>query len=175
MDVRSASTIRAFRRQVTIFIICVIIKLYVYYVSSRYLCAAFGDYPHRSWVYLDRQNKGDCACADHFTGNEQTFMPTDTNTAACHSLHMAMRLSVPIAHSWNAVSLQFLNLTDSRTDSLDGGQPVARPLPTHRTTQTLNKRTQTSIPRVGFEPTIPVFWRAKIFHALDRAATVTDE
>jgi hypothetical protein len=38
-----------------------------------------------------------------------------------------------------------------------GDQPAARPLPTHRTTQTQNKRTQTSMPRVGFEPTIPVF------------------
>jgi hypothetical protein len=28
------------------------------------------------------------------------------------------------------------------------------------------------MPRVGFEPTIPVFERAKTFHALDRAATV---
>jgi hypothetical protein len=53
-----------------------------------------------------------------------------------------------------------------------GDQPVARPLPTHRTTQTQNKRIQTSIPRVGFEPRIPVFERAKIVHALDRAVTV---
>jgi shikimate 5-dehydrogenase len=29
------------------------------------------------------------------------------------------------------------------------------------------------MPLVGFEPTIPVFKRAKTFHALDRAATVT--
>jgi hypothetical protein len=28
------------------------------------------------------------------------------------------------------------------------------------------------MPPVGFEPTIPVFERAKIFHALDREATV---
>jgi hypothetical protein len=28
------------------------------------------------------------------------------------------------------------------------------------------------MPLAGFEPTIPVFKRAKIFHALDRAATV---
>jgi hypothetical protein len=28
------------------------------------------------------------------------------------------------------------------------------------------------MPRVGFEPTIPVFVRAKTFHASDRAATV---
>jgi hypothetical protein len=38
-----------------------------------------------------------------------------------------------------------------------GDQPVARPLPTHRTTQTPNKRTEASMSRVGFEPTIPVF------------------
>jgi hypothetical protein len=35
-----------------------------------------------------------------------------------------------------------------------------------------NKRTQTSMPQVGFESTIPVFDRAKKIHALDRAATV---
>jgi hypothetical protein len=29
------------------------------------------------------------------------------------------------------------------------------------------------MPLVGFVPTIPVFKRAKTFHALDRAATVT--
>jgi hypothetical protein len=47
-------------------------------------------------------------------------------------------------------------------------QPVARPLPTHRTTQTQYKRTQTSMLRVEFEPTNPVFeW------ALGRATTVT--
>jgi hypothetical protein len=53
-----------------------------------------------------------------------------------------------------------------------GDQPVARPLPTHRTIQTQNKRTQTSMPRVGLEPTIRVFERMKTVHALDRAATV---
>jgi hypothetical protein len=53
-----------------------------------------------------------------------------------------------------------------------GGQLVARPLPAHRTTQTQNKRTQTSMPQVGFEPTVPVFERAKTVHALDHAATV---
>jgi hypothetical protein len=31
------------------------------------------------------------------------------------------------------------------------------------------------MPRMGFEHTIPVFERAKTFHALDRAATVTGE
>jgi hypothetical protein len=53
-----------------------------------------------------------------------------------------------------------------------GNQPVARPLPTHRTTKTHNKRTQTSMPRVGFESTIPVLERAKTVHILYRVATV---
>jgi hypothetical protein len=55
-----------------------------------------------------------------------------------------------------------------------GDQPVARPLLLHRGPHTQNKRTQTSMPRVGFEPTIPVSERAKAVHALDRAAAVID-
>jgi hypothetical protein len=54
-----------------------------------------------------------------------------------------------------------------------GDQPVARPLPIHMTTRLQNKRTQTSMPRVGLEPTTPVFEQAKTIHALDRASAVT--
>jgi hypothetical protein len=43
--------------------------------------------------------------------------------------------------------------------------PVTRPLPKQDNKST-EKRGQTPIPRVGFEPTIPVFEQAKIFHAL---------
>jgi hypothetical protein len=42
----------------------------------------------------------------------------------------------------------------------------------HRTTQTRNERRQTSMPRVGFEPTTPGVKRAKIVYASVRAATV---
>jgi hypothetical protein len=52
-----------------------------------------------------------------------------------------------------------------------GNQPVARPLPTHRTTETQNKRTQISMPRVALELTTPVFERAKTVHALGRPHT----
>jgi hypothetical protein len=48
-----------------------------------------------------------------------------------------------------------------------GDQTVARPQHTHRTTQT-----QKSMPRVGLEPTTPVFERAKTVHDLDHAATL---
>jgi hypothetical protein len=59
--------------------------------------------------------------------------------------------------------------TDSRTP-WKGDQHVARPLSTHRTIEIQNKHIQTSMSRVGFEPMIPVFERAKTVDALDRAA-----
>jgi hypothetical protein len=46
--------------------------------------------------------------------------------------------------------------------SWTGNQPVARPLPAHRTAETHNKRKQIPMPQMGFEPTIPVFEHAKI-------------
>jgi hypothetical protein len=52
-----------------------------------------------------------------------------------------------------------------------GDQPVARLLPTRDNTNT-EKRGQSSMPRVGFELTIPVFKRAKVFRVLDHAATL---
>jgi hypothetical protein len=67
---------------------------------------------------------------------------------------------------------QFLNPYTVGRTPWTGDQPVARPLPTYETTQTQNKRTQTTMPRVGFEPTIPAFERAKTVHASDRATAV---
>jgi hypothetical protein len=57
--------------------------------------------------------------------------------------------------------------TDGRTP-WTSDQPVARPLPTHRTTQT----TQTSMPRVGFEPMIQGFELAKTVAHAHRANTI---
>jgi hypothetical protein len=67
---------------------------------------------------------------------------------------------------------RFSNLYTVGRTPRTGDQPVARPLLIHRTTQRQNKPTQTFIPRMGFEPTIPAFELAKTVHALDRAATV---
>jgi hypothetical protein len=53
-----------------------------------------------------------------------------------------------------------------------GDQHVERRLPTHRAAQTQNKRTQTFMPRMGFEPTTSVFERAKTVYVLDRTATM---
>jgi hypothetical protein len=54
-------------------------------------------------------------------------------------------------------------------------QPVARSLLAHRTAETQNKSTQTFVPQVGFEPTVPVFELAKTVDILNRAATVIGE
>jgi hypothetical protein len=67
---------------------------------------------------------------------------------------------------------QFFNLYTVGRTPWTGDQPVARSLPARRTALTQNKRTQISMPHVGFEPTIPVFEGAKTVHALERAATV---
>jgi hypothetical protein len=61
---------------------------------------------------------------------------------------------------------------DNRQDSLDGGSALSQYRFLHETTQTQNKCIQTYIPLAGFEPMVPVFERAKIFHVLDLKATV---
>jgi hypothetical protein len=68
--------------------------------------------------------------------------------------------------------IQFLHLYAAGRAFWTGDQPVARLLPTQRTTQRQNKCTETSMPQVEFELTIPVFEWAKTVLALDRAATV---
>jgi hypothetical protein len=66
------------------------------------------------------------------------------------------------------VSLQFLNLRKS-VGLLGRG---IRPKQGRYLTQTYNKHRQTSMPWVGFEPTIPAFERTKTVHALYLAANV---
>jgi hypothetical protein len=77
----------------------------------------------------------------------------------------------PFVGPWSLLKFRYLFYTDGRTP-WTRGQPFAKPLPTLRTTQTQNNPTQTSMPWVGLEPTIPTFERAKTVHALDRAVTV---
>jgi hypothetical protein len=100
-----------------------------------------------------------------------TIWPTGVN---CNSRRNLFYYG-PTTLCWtSAAFFSFLNLHTVRRTPRTGDQPVTRPLPTHRTTQTQNKRTQiqTSMPSVGFEHTIPVLQRAKTVHVLQRAATV---
>jgi hypothetical protein len=78
----------------------------------------------------------------------------------------------PFVGPWPLLQFRNLCYTDGKTPWASD-QPVARPLPTHRTTKTQNKRhTQTSMPWVGFEPTILASERAKAVHDLECATTV---
>jgi hypothetical protein len=116
----------------------------------------------------------------------------DTRTFGLRALRFIARLLFPSLtsfyllgerHSWTiylwlyspllglGLYFSFLLLYTFGRTRWTGDQPVSRPLPIHRTTQTQNKHTQTSLCQVGFEPTIPAFERAKIVHALDRATT----
>jgi hypothetical protein len=52
-----------------------------------------------------------------------------------------------------------------------GDRPAARPLPTQD--NTTKKNADTSMPRVGFEPTIPVFEWPKTLRASDSSAIGT--
>jgi hypothetical protein len=79
--------------------------------------------------------------------------------------------STPFVGPWPL--FQFLNVCTIGRTPWTGDQSVARPLPTHGTAQAENKRIQTSMPRVGFEPTMPVFERAKTVDTLGRSACVT--
>jgi hypothetical protein len=77
--------------------------------------------------------------------------------------HLEHRTSVK-----RSLSLEFLNLGQSvgllgRRISSSQGRYL---------TQTQNQHTETSMPGLGFEPTILAFERAKTFHALGGAATV---
>jgi hypothetical protein len=85
--------------------------------------------------------------------------------------YLSMTLQ-PFAGPWPLFSFLILR-TVGRTP-WTGDQHVARPLPAHRTTQTQDKGTQTSRPRVGFEPTMPVLERAKAVHVLHRATVSSD-
>jgi hypothetical protein len=75
------------------------------------------------------------------------------------SLSLSLSLSLSMALQpfgpWRFFS--FLVLYTVGRTPWTGVQLVARQLPTHRMTQTQNKRTQTSMPHVGFDHTTPVF------------------
>jgi hypothetical protein len=93
----------------------------------------------------------------------ETFSAARSSRPACFTL---LEVKSSFIHQWfyslllplASSSVTYLFYTDGRTPWASD-QPVARPLPTYRATQTQIKRTQTSMPPVRFEPTIPAFER----------------
>jgi hypothetical protein len=97
---------------------------------------------------------------------------TSVYPANSHSTNYSLSFSIALQPFGPWPLFQFLDLYTVGRTPWNGDQPVARPLPTHTTTQTQNKRTHTFMPQVGFEPTIQVFELAKTVHASDHAAIV---
>jgi hypothetical protein len=108
-----------------------------------------------------------------FYGTRKLF---NVFTRSCHWFPSCsqMRLvhAIPSSHLRSILIRSILIPYTVGSTPWTGDQPVATPLPTRRTTQPQNKRTQIFMPRVGFEPTIPAFERAETVHALDREGTV---
>jgi hypothetical protein len=75
---------------------------------------------------------------------------------------------------WPWPLFQFPNLYTAGRTSSTGDQPVARQVPTYRTTRTQNNSKETSTSWVGFGLTVPAFERVKTVHALNSVATVID-
>jgi hypothetical protein len=92
---------------------------------------------------------------------------TQPNICFCQSLYGSAFLCWTLVAFSVSCSFYTVGITPRR-----GDQPVARPLHAHRPAQAPNKRTQTSMPQVGFEHMIPGFERRNRVLALDRAATV---
>jgi hypothetical protein len=87
-------------------------------------------------------------------GNEMLVSIVTTDLSIYLSIYLSVCLSV---HVWLYSPL------------LDLGRFFRFLIHTQRATQTQNKGTQTSMPRVRFEPTIPASERPKTVHELDRA------
>jgi hypothetical protein len=88
------------------------------------------------------------------------------------SVYLSIHLSMALQPLWTLAVSQFLNIYTVGRTLWMGNHSIARPQSAHRTTQIQNKRTQTSMPQVGFEPTIAVFERAETVYALNRANAV---
>jgi hypothetical protein len=129
---------------------------------------------------LGRSMDINCSQQDPVSGSCKHGRPTElwdskerlSSTEFVRPFHSSMALQ-PFVGPWPL--LQFRNLflfTQTvgllgRVISLSQGRYL-------HTGQHKNKRTQTSMPWVGFESTIPAFERAKTVHAFDHAATVID-
>jgi hypothetical protein len=103
------------------------------------------------------------------------YMKIHVLLSALHENHKCLTLLNPfllhptVSRSFFFPFNHFDHFTDGRTP-WTSHQLVARLLSKHR----INTYTyQTSMPCVGYEPTIPASERGKTVHALDRSATVT--
>jgi hypothetical protein len=98
-------------------------------------------------------------------------MKVELREFRAYMLYMSIYGSTVLCWTLAAFSISYSYVYKVGRTPWTGDQPIARPLPSHRTAQTQNKRKETSMPHVVFEPMILVFERARTVHASDRAAT----
>jgi hypothetical protein len=100
-----------------------------------------------------------------------TYLPVCLSVcmSAGLSIYLSMALH-PFLVPWPI--FQFLDLFRQSVELLGRGISSSQGRYLYTVQHKQNKRTQTSMSQMGFEPTIPVFERAKTVHDLDRTATV---
>jgi hypothetical protein len=94
--------------------------------------------------------------------------------SVCLSVCLSISCSSHLEHRASVkrfVSLQFLNFRQS-VGLLGRGISPKQSRYLHRITRTQNKRTQTSMPWMGFEPKIPALERAKTVRTFDHSPTL---
>jgi hypothetical protein len=97
-----------------------------------------------------------------------TYLPTHPHTHTHLSIYGSTVLLLDLGRFFSFFTLYIFGRTPWK-----GDQTLVRLVPTQRPKQIQNKRTQTSMLQVGFEPRILEFeWRKRV-HALNRAATVS--
>jgi hypothetical protein len=138
-------------------------------------CSCYSSHPYQTRKLMHgvpTGSTGEASClifrATHFTTLFWFLLNANQSLLHFYSHFLSLWLCSPFDLGR---CFSFLSLLTIGTTPWTGNRPVARPLPTNRATQTQNKRTQISVPRVGFKPTNPVFMREKTVHALDKAAT----
>jgi hypothetical protein len=134
-------------------------KHWLWYHSAQTLPFETGIAKFGKWVWRPSRPGG----LGRLHGNQSVATcDSDTDQAKWYLLNNSISFYGSTALVDLGPFSQFLNLyTFGRTPWM-GDQPVARPI---------LKRKQKSMPRVGFEPTIPVFEREKTVQALDRQFT----
>jgi hypothetical protein len=136
-------------------------------IDGRYLWSAAFRYDHVPWYTSTYQMSGIQKLILGIYGEE------DRISLLRESLWPALLGSAALLLGLG-LSFGFLTTYTIGKTSWKGGQPDARPLPTHTTTQTQNKHTHKHPCLQWHSNPRSVLERAKTVHSLDRAATVID-
>jgi hypothetical protein len=136
---------------ISLVILCYYLSIYLSIYLFIYLSIYLYIYIY-IYIYLSTIDRWRSRCRGRFYGPPLTYIHTSIYLSVCLSVCLSIYLSIYL-QSFLLDLGRFINFfilyTAGRTP-WTGDQSVARPLPTHRTTETQDKRSQTSMPWVGF-------------------------